>query len=132
MTPPAGAGADAGDGGAGADAGDGDGVEPDYRLTLANERTFLAWIRTSLALLAGGIALREVVRPFSIRGARTTLSVGAVILSLVLAASSYWRWDRVQQAMRRSEPLPRSWAVPVLATSVTIIAAALAVLLVLR
>lgn len=27
------------------------GEEPDYRLTLANERTFLAWIRTALAIL---------------------------------------------------------------------------------
>ena len=33
------------------------GTEPDPRFTLANERTFLAWIRTSLAFLAGGIAI---------------------------------------------------------------------------
>ena len=31
-----------------------DGEEPDYRFTLANERTFLAWVRTALGLLAGG------------------------------------------------------------------------------
>ena len=109
-----------------------EGAEPDYRLTLANERTFLAWIRTSLALLAGGIALREVVKPFSVSGARTTLAVTAVVLSLVLAGSSYWRWDRVQQAMRRGEPLPRPWAVPLLALAVTVIAAVVAVLLVVR
>jgi uncharacterized membrane protein YidH (DUF202 family) len=33
------------------------GQHPDYRFTLANERIFLAWIRTSLALVAGGIAV---------------------------------------------------------------------------
>ena len=32
------------------------GKTPDYRFTLANERTFLAWIRTALALMAGAVA----------------------------------------------------------------------------
>jgi hypothetical protein len=35
----------------------GDEQEPDYRFTFANERTFLAWIRTALALIAGGVAV---------------------------------------------------------------------------
>jgi uncharacterized membrane protein YidH (DUF202 family) len=38
--------------------------EPDYRFTLANERTFLAWIRTALALIAGGIAVAQLVPAF--------------------------------------------------------------------
>ena len=54
----------------------------------ANERTFLAWIRTSLALLAGGIALRAVVEPFGVRGVRTTLAVTAVALSLAACGGS--------------------------------------------
>jgi putative membrane protein len=41
------------------------GEEPDYRFTLANERTFLAWIRTSLALLAGGVAVVQLVPGFT-------------------------------------------------------------------
>jgi putative membrane protein len=94
--------------------------EPDYRFTLANERTFLAWMRTSLALLAGGIALRELVEPFEVRGARTALAVAALALSLVLAVASYVRWVRVQTAMRRGEPLPRPLAVPLLATGVAV------------
>lgn len=36
-----------------------EGKEPDYRFTLANERTFLAWVRTGLALLAGGLLLDQ-------------------------------------------------------------------------
>ena len=36
------------------------GTEPDPRFTLANERTFLAWIRTALALIAGGVALEAL------------------------------------------------------------------------
>ena len=34
-----------------------EGAEPDARYSLANERTFLAWIRTALAVLAAGVAL---------------------------------------------------------------------------
>jgi putative membrane protein len=31
--------------------------EPDYRFTLANERRVLAWMRTSVALMAAGVAV---------------------------------------------------------------------------
>lgn len=96
--------------------------EPDYRFTLANERTFLAWIRTSLALLAGGIALDQLAS-FEHTATRTALSVVAVTLSLVLAVSSYLRWWTVQQAMRRGEALPHPVAIPVLATTIAVVAA---------
>jgi putative membrane protein len=103
-------------------------VEPDYRFTLANERTFLAWIRTSLALLAGGIALEEI-GTFSGEATRTGLAVTAVGLSLVLAGSGFVRWRQVQQAMRRGEPLPHPWALPLLATAVVAVAGAVALVL---
>jgi putative membrane protein len=105
--------------------------EPDYRFTLANERTFLSWMRTSLALLAGGIALRELVEPFEISGARTALAVSSVALSLVLAVAAYLRWARVQAAMRRGEPLPRPLAVPVLALGIAVAGAAAGLLVLL-
>jgi putative membrane protein len=104
-------------------------VEPDYRFTLANERTFLAWIRTSLALLAGGIALEEIGE-FSGETTRTALAVSAVALSLVLAVSSFVRWRQVQRAMRRGRPLPHPWALPVLATAVVGVAGVVALVLV--
>ncbi len=105
---------------------------PDYRFTLANERTFLAWMRTSLALLAGGIALRQVVPSFGVRGVRTTLAVAAVVLSLVLAVASYVRWSQIERAMRRGEPLPHPLAVPVLATVIAAVAGTVAVVLLVR
>ncbi|HEY7071742.1 MAG TPA: DUF202 domain-containing protein [Acidimicrobiales bacterium] len=105
------------------------GQEPDYRFTLANERTFLAWIRTSLALLAGGIALHALSESLT-EGARTALAVAAVALSLALTTSSYVRWRQVQDAMRRGVPLPHPWAVPLLATGVAVVAGAVAVLLI--
>jgi putative membrane protein len=82
--------------------------EPDYRFTLANERTFLAWIRTALALIAGGVALVQLVPRFGITGVRHALSVFLVISGGLLAAMAVRRWQRVQTAMRRNADLPTS------------------------
>lgn len=80
--------------------------EPDYRFSLANERTFLAWIRTALALIAGGVALVQLVPRFGIHGVRHGLSIVLVASGGLLALSSVQRWRRVQRAMRRGEDLP--------------------------
>ena len=65
-----------------------DGDEPDYRFTLANERTFLAWVRTALGLLAGGVAVRQLVDPFDIANTTTALALISVGCSVVLVG----RW----------------------------------------
>ena len=80
--------------------------EPDYRFTLANERTFLAWIRTALALIAGGVAVIELVPPFGIPGVRHVLSVLLTAGGGLLAALAVRRWQRVQAAMRQDVGLP--------------------------
>jgi putative membrane protein len=82
--------------------------EPDYRFTLANERTFLAWIRTSLALIAGGVALVQLVPSFGIPGVRHGVSAFLVATGGVLAVLSLRRWQQVQDAMRRDIDLPPS------------------------
>lgn len=87
--------------------------EPDYRFTLANERTFLAWIRTALALIAGGVAVIELVPPFGIPGVRHVLSVLLTAGGGLLAALAVRRWQRVQAAMRRDVGLPPT-RIPVL------------------
>lgn len=87
--------------------------EPDYRFTLANERTFLAWIRTALALIAGGIAVVQFVPSFGIPGVRHGLSVVLTAGGGLLAALAVRRWQRVQTAMRRDQDLPPTH-VPVL------------------
>jgi putative membrane protein len=79
------------------------GEEPDYRFSFANERTFLAWIRTALALLAGGLVVIQVL-DFPI--IRTVLGVGLGTLGTVLAAGGYVRWARAEEAMRLQRPLP--------------------------
>jgi putative membrane protein len=101
--------------------------EPDYRFTLANERTFLAWIRTALALLAAGVAVRSVAEPFDVSGARTALAVAAIVLSAVSVVLAYRRWTGVQAAMRRGLPLPAAPGVPLVAAALAAIAVAAAV-----
>ncbi|GAF48788.1 YidH family protein [Rhodococcus wratislaviensis] len=96
--------------------------EPDYRFTLANERTYLAWIRTALGLLAGGVAVGQLASSLS-DGAQCAISVVCFGLASVLAVGAYLHWRSVQLAIRRSLPLPDSVLVPVLTVGVGVIAA---------
>lgn len=105
----------------GADPADTTESEPDYRFTLANERTFLAWIRTALGLVAGGVAVHQLVPELGTGGIRTTLATLCLVLAAILAIFSYPRWWRVQQAMRRRQPLPRSKILAVVAGGVLLI-----------
>lgn len=95
--------------------------EPDYRFTLANERTLLAWLRTALSLLAAGVALDQLVPEFAVPGARTATGVALGLLSVLAAVGGLLRWRRVQQAMRHDEPLPPVRSVVVLAAGLAVI-----------
>ncbi len=81
--------------------------EPDYRFTLANERTFLAWLRTSLGLLAASVAVVQLVPELVVPGARHVLGGMLAVLAIVTAGSGLHRWGQVDQAIRRGLPLPR-------------------------
>lgn len=82
-------------------------TEPDYRFTLANERTFLAWQRTALGLLAAAVAVVQFMPELAVPGVRHAL--GAVIGAVAMATSGagLHRWYQVDHAMRRDRPLPR-------------------------
>lgn len=94
----------------------------DYRFTLANERTFLAWIRTSLGLLAGGVAVHTLVQPFLITGFRRAIAVSCVVLAVVLAVGALLRWRQVTRAMDAGRALPQTVMVPILAVGIAVIA----------
>ena len=81
-------------------------AEPDYRFTLANERTFLAWQRTSLGLLAAAVAIMQFVPELGVPGARHILGAALTVLAMMCAALGLRRWRLVDRAMRRGLPLP--------------------------
>lgn len=103
------------------------GENPDYRFTLANERTFLAWVRTALAMMAAGVAVIRFVPGLTvIRHALGFLLIG---LGGLLAAVSYRHWQRNEQAMRLGRQLPRSM-VPRLIAACLVLASVVALALV--
>lgn len=83
----------------------GQGDDPDYSSSLANERTFLTWVRTALALLAAGVALDVVDLSIS-SGAQKAIAMTLLILAVVTAVVSWVRWGLVERSMRRREPMP--------------------------
>jgi putative membrane protein len=85
---------------------DDDGTEPDPRYTFANERTFLAWSRTALALVVAGLGV-----------------VPLIVFGAVVAVTAYREWITSQRAMRHEQPLPRS----IMPVVMTVIIAAMAV-----
>lgn len=94
----------------------------DYRFTLAGERTFLAWVRTALGLLAGGVAVHELVQPFGRHDIRSALAISCIVLAAVIAVGAFLRWRGVQAAMRAGRPLPHTVMVPLLAVGIGVIA----------
>ncbi|QAY69562.1 YidH family protein [Xylanimonas protaetiae] len=92
-----------------------EGTEPDPRFSLANERTFLAWIRTSLALIAAGVALEALDLPLQ-HALRLTASLLLLVLGSTLPVLGYREWTRAERAMRQGLPLRSSLALPVLTT----------------
>jgi putative membrane protein len=106
------------------------GEEPDPRFTLANERTFLAWTRTALALLAAGLGVAELLRSEP-RAERLVIAIPLIVLAAFVAFSSYGRWRAVERAMRLGEPLPYPSLLRALGIGIGIAAvAAIAVVLV--
>ncbi|OMC53247.1 hypothetical protein A5745_22190 [Mycobacterium sp. IS-2888] len=81
--------------------------ELDYRFTFANERTFLAWQRTALGLLAAAVALVQLVPELAIPGSRRLLGVGLALLATLTSVMGLMRWQQADRAMRRGDPLPR-------------------------
>ena len=115
-----------GDGTEGTDATEG--TEPDPRFTFANERTFLAWSRTALALVVSGLGVVQLLPPFpGVPWGRHVLGVPLIVFGAVVAVAAYGDWGRSQRAMRLGRPLPRSVMPRLLAAIITAIAVIAAV-----
>jgi putative membrane protein len=81
-------------------------VQPDYRFTLANERTFLSYVRTALALDAAGLAVAQFLTALRPEWLRHLMAISLVVAGVVIAVAAYRRWSGNESAMRRGAPLP--------------------------
>jgi putative membrane protein len=97
------------------------GKDPDPRFTFANERTFLAWNRTALALIAAGLAAAQFLK-FDLHGLRLIIAVPLIVLGAALALAGYLHWEDSERAMRLGRPLSYSWMPRVLTGGVALIA----------
>jgi putative membrane protein len=95
--------------------------EPDVRFTYANERTFLAWNRTALALIATGVAATQLLPKLQVAWGRRVLGLPLIALGAIVAAESFRHWRANERAMRRGEPLPRSPMPLVLAVGILVV-----------
>ena len=84
------------------------GTTPDYRFSLANERTFLAWIRTGLALVGGGLAVAQFLPPLAVPHLREIFALGLIGVGAACALRAVDHWVRCEIAMRKGKPLPTS------------------------
>jgi putative membrane protein len=101
---------------------------PDYRFTLANERTLLAWLRTGLALVAGGVAVAEFAPDLGVRWGSAAVAVALVLTGAAAAIGGYVRWRRNEQAITDDRPLPPGRTLPALVAAVAAVLVVVAVL----
>jgi putative membrane protein len=99
---------------------------------LANERTFLAWSRTALALVTAGLAIVQLLPAFpGVPWGRRVIGTPLILLGSVVVIVSYLEWMTNQRALRRGEPVGRSrlpWVMTVTIAAVGLIAVALSLL----
>lgn len=98
------------------------GTHPDPRFSLANERTFLAWVRSSLALLALGIAVATFMTATEHTGVSELLALGLIALGGILSVFAWFRWLQVERAMRDDRAVPPTTLGLVIAVGVGVLA----------
>ena len=95
---------------------------PDVRFSYANERTFLAWIRTALGLITAGLAITQLLPPFDVAGGRRLIGLPLIALGVIVAVFSLHSWRANELAMRQRRPLPSSPLPAVVAVVVSLAA----------
>jgi putative membrane protein len=106
-------------------------VRVDYRFLLANERTFLAWMRTALGLIAGGVALDQFVTPEAGSSAVAIVAMATIAAGALVALIGTLRWSRTDAAMRAGLPVGRSRLIVVVGLLLAVLALIVAAVLVI-
>jgi putative membrane protein len=101
---------------------------PDYRFTLANERTLLAWLRTGLAIVAGGVAVATYAPDLGAEWASSAVAMALVLIGLGTSTAGYRHWKANDRAIRAGSPLPHSWLMPTISAAVAAVVVVVAVL----
>lgn len=101
---------------------------PDYRFTLADERTLLAWLRTGLALVAAGVAVVEYAPDLGSRWGSAAVAGALVLCGLAAAIGGYLRWRGNERAIDADRPLPPNRTLPALVAAVAAVLVVVAVL----
>jgi len=104
------------------------GSDPDVRFSYANERTFLAWNRTALALVTAGLAITQLLPPFDVPGGRRMIGLPLIAMGTLVSIASLLQWQRNERAMRLGRPLPKS-ILPMLVAAVVALSAVIALVL---
>ncbi len=99
------------------------GSEPDPRFSFANERTFLAWIRTGLGFLVSGVGIATLADLNPELGVEAHLAAVLLIAcGVVSAVGAMSRWMRNERAMRLNQPLSTSPILALMAGGLVLIA----------
>jgi putative membrane protein len=111
---------------------------------LANERTFLAWIRTSISVIGLGFVVAKFtvwLRELSVRlgqptptrhsGLSMPLGIALMIFGAVLALTAAWRYRTVKTAILKNQTAAAEGAMITVAVVVACIAIALIAYMVL-
>ena len=101
---------------------------PDYRFTMANERTLLAWLRTALALMAGGVAVATYAPDLGVPWGSSAVALTLVLIGLTTALAGHRRWRADDEAIRADAPLPIGRLVPGFVSAVAAVAVVVGVL----
>jgi putative membrane protein len=99
------------------------GDEIDPRFSFANERTFLAWIRTALALISVGLAVIQLLPPFDVPGGRRIIGLPLIAIGAAVAVVALRQWGANERAMREGRPLPSSRIPLLVALAIAVVGA---------
>lgn len=102
-------------------------VDPDARFLLANERTLLAWIRTSVTLQAGGVGVLHFATDLSLN---TLVGLLLLVVGALSGLAGYGRYRAADRAIRRGQLPPASLTPEGIALAVVLLAVLLIVVVI--